>query len=94
MALWNFGHPLVNELVRGLSTALAVHAGRVSCPACAPSVTCPSCPSLTCSPGSVAAPVSAEVSGTPQGSRSPRFAQHDGLWDLPPIGVQAAEVCG
>lgn len=53
MVFWNFGLPLINELVRGISTALAVQAGRTVCPDCAPTVHCPPCPSLTCAPGSV-----------------------------------------
>lgn len=62
MALWNLGVPLLHEFVRGLSTALAVHAGRTACPACAPVVTCPGCPSLTCGAGGVAVPTASESS--------------------------------
>ena len=35
------------ELARGLSTGLPVYAGS-SCPACAPSLSCPACPSCVC----------------------------------------------
>ena len=47
MAARNLVAAAAQELARGLSTGLAVYAGS-SCPACAPSLSCPACPACVC----------------------------------------------